>query len=327
MGYSNEILQSAKQVLSDGRNNALKAAEYKRDRLFDAHPRLRQIDRELYEIGTLTAKAILKSERQISMDDLSANSLRLQREQEDILIRLGLSSDVLEPRYYCAKCHDTGYVELSNRTVVCDCLKQLMSDIACQQLSANLPLESSTFDSFQLGYYSEQPNADGKSPFSRMSKIYDYCLRYADQFSLTSRSILMRGATGLGKTHLSLAIANEVIKNGMSVLYVSAPDILSKLEREHFSYQYHEQEDTFRELMKCDLLILDDLGTEFSTPFTVSAVYNVFNSRILSGKPMIISTNLTMTELLTTYSQRFVSRIIGSCDILEFIGDDIRAKI
>lgn len=328
MPYSNELLVKAKEKLAERRLSALRAADYKREQLYLQEPRLREIDRELSQIGIDTAKTVLKgSDPALSMEELAARSLRLQNEYDEILGRIGLQPSVTEPVFACEKCSDTGYIEQDNCTVVCDCLKKLMSDLACERLNAASPLQLCTFDSFRLDYYSDQPDASGAVPFNRMSKIFNYCRDYADNFSLSSRSIVMRGATGLGKTHLSLAIANEVIRKGMSVVYVSAPDILSKLEREHFSYRYRDEEDTFDSLLKCDLLIIDDLGTEFVTPFTVSAVYNLFNSRILSGKPMIMNTNLTVNELLSTYSQRFVSRMMGSCDKLEFIGEDIRPSL
>ena len=328
MPYSNDILIRAKELLAERRLNAVRAADYKREQLYTQEPRLREIDRELSQIGIDTAKTILKSDdSSVNMQELADRSLKLQNEYNEILEKLGFRSNDLEPAYHCDQCSDTGYIEENNRTIVCECLKKLMSDIACEQLNSDSPLKLCTFDSFKLDYYSDQPDQSGSIPLNRMSKIFNYCVDYADHFSLNSRSIVMRGATGLGKTHLSLAIANEVIRKGMSVVYVSAPDILSRLEREHFSYQYREEEGTFNSLLKCDLLIIDDLGTEFISQFSVSAVYNIFNSRILSGKPMIINTNLSVNELLTTYSQRFVSRMMGSCDKLDFIGEDIRPRL
>ena len=328
MPYSNDILIQAKDRLTERRLSAQRAADYRREQLYLQEPRLQEIDRELSRIGIDTAKTILKNSDSIAdMQQLADRSLALQKEYNEILGRLGFDPEDLEPVYVCKKCSDTGYIELDNRTVVCDCLKKLMSDIACEQLNANSPLQLCTFESFSLDYYSDQPDQNGSIPLNRMSNILNYCRNYADTFSLSSRSIIMRGATGLGKTHLSLAIANEVIRKGMSVVYVSAPDILSRLEREHFSYQYKEEESIFNSLIKCDLLIIDDLGTEFISQFSVAAVYNLFNSRILAGKPIIMNTNLTLNELLSTYSQRFVSRMMGSCDKLDFIGDDIRPRL
>ena len=328
MSYSNETFRKAAERLAERKAAAERAAALRRDQLYAANPRLSQIDRELSEIGAAAAISVVqKGDAVLSMEELGRRSVALQEEYAAILSDLGLSDDALEPHYQCAKCGDTGYIEEDNRTRVCECLHKAMSDIECESLNDASPLELCTFNSFRLDFYSDRPDASGAAPLNRMSNILNYCRRYADTFSLSSRSILMRGATGLGKTHLSLAIANEVIRKGMSVVYVSAPDILSRLEREHFTYQYAKEDDTFSALLKCDLLILDDLGTEFVSQFSVAAVYNLFNSRILAGKPIIMSTNLTMNELLTTYSQRFVSRVMGSCDKLDFIGEDIRPRL
>lgn len=328
MPYSNELLTQAKDRLAERRRSAVMTAEYKREQLCRRAPRLAEIDRELGVIGASAARSVLKSgDASATMDQLAQQSLALQEEYNAILRSMDVDPASLEPQFSCEHCHDTGYIELDNKTIICDCLKKLMSDIACERLNADSPLSLCTFESFRLDYYSNAPDSNGTSPLSRMTKIYHYCLRYADTFSSSSRGILMRGATGLGKTHLSLAIANEVMRKGMSVVYVSAPDILSKLEREHFSYRYDAEEDTFRSLTKCDLLIVDDLGTEFTSQYSIATVYNLFNTRILTGKPMIMNTNLTLNELLELYSQRFVSRVLGACDRLDFIGEDIRPRL
>ena len=327
MPYSNDIYLEAKERIAERRMNALRNADYTREQLYHEFPRVREIDTELRSIGASVAKCVLKSNDPDDIRRLSERSLSLQEERKAILTEAGLSVSVLEPHYFCEKCGDTGMIELENRTVVCDCMNSLMAQIAGEKLNADLPLKDCTFERFRLDYYSDKPDQDGRVPLNRMSKILNYCRDYADNFSTKSTSLLMRGATGLGKTHLSLSIANEVIKKGVSVIYTSAPQILSKLEREHFNYRYNEQEDTFNSLLKCDLLILDDLGTEFVSDFTRSCVYNLFNSRILANKPMIISTNLQLEELITTYSQRFVSRLIGACDRLDFIGEDIRTAM
>lgn len=329
MPYSQEIYHIAKERLSERRQQAQRMADFNREQLYHKIPRLSEINSELLSIGAAIAKAVVtsKSGENEKLRELSEKSLRLQNEQDKLLQTHHIQKEVMEPRYYCTKCSDTGYIEQDNRTVVCECLQKMMADVASEQLSADLPLSECTFDNFNTEYYSKEPDALGKIPYNRMTNIYQYCVKYADTFTTHSKSILMKGGTGLGKTHLSLAIANEVIKKGVSVIYASAPQILSKLEREHFSYRYNEQEDTFNSLLKCDLLILDDLGTEFVSDFTRSCVYNLFNSRILSNKPMIISTNLQLEELITTYSQRFVSRLIGACDRLDFIGEDIRTAM
>ena len=327
MAYSQEVFYLAKERLAERRQRALDTADLTREQLYREIPRLREINSELLSIGASTAKAMLRaSDDRDSIKRLSERSLALQEEQEKLLALHHIGKEALEPRFHCAVCDDTGYVERDNRTEICDCLIKLMADITAERLNEDLPLDDCTFESFDPEYYSKSPDANGNIPYNRMTKIYHYCIDYAENFSLSSKSIFMKGATGLGKTHLSLAIANVVIGKGMSVIYTSAPRILSKLEKEHFSYRYDEQEDTYNSLLKCDLLILDDLGTEFVTDFTRSCIYNLFNSRIMEGKPIIISSNLSLSELVNMYAQRFVSRLIGSCDRLDFIGEDIRPR-
>ena len=328
MPYSQEVYRIAKERLAERRQQALRKADYNRSQLFSEIPRLREINSELLSIGAAIAKCVVKGgdEGQQDLKKLGERSLSLQEEQNQILADHRISADTMEPRYHCAACDDTGYIEQDNRTVVCGCMSKLLTDIACEQLSADLPLKDCTFENFRLDYYSDLPDENGKNPYKRMTNIYRYCVDYAEGFNEHSKSLLMRGATGLGKTHLSLAIANVVIRKGMSVIYTSAPQILTTLEREHFSSRGTSQEDTFDSLLQCDLLILDDLGTEFTTDFTRSCIYHLFNSRILAGKPTIISTNLLIDELVSGYSQRFVSRLMGSCDKLDFIGEDNRMR-
>jgi DNA replication protein DnaC len=132
----------------------------------------------------------------------------------------------------------------------------------------------------------------------------------------------MRGKTGLGKTHLSLAIAARIIEKGFGVVYGSAQNLLRSVEMERFSKD--SGTDALNSLLECDLLIVDDLGAEFQTSFTASAVYNIVNTRMLTGRPTIISTNMTTDELKSAYSDKVVSRLIGSYDVLRFFGNDIR---
>ena len=151
-----------------------------------------------------------------------------------------------------------------------------------------------------------------------------FCKKYADEFSGDSHSLLFQGGPGLGKTHLSLSIAQAVIDKGYGVIYVSAPNILSRLESERFGNNAERKGETEQFLNECDLLILDDLGTEFQTKYTSSAVYNIINTRLITNRPTIISTNLSGKEIQELYGARMMSRIIGMLDRVEFIGNDIR---
>jgi DNA replication protein DnaC len=172
-----------------------------------------------------------------------------------------------------------------------------------------------------LNYYSKSKK-DGISPYEKMKSVYNKCVKYAQTFDLDSLSLYFYGRTGLGKTHLSLAIANEAIKKGYTVVYGSVINFLNKIEKEKFGRA--EDLDTENMLIDVDLLILDDLGAEFTTALSTSVLYNIINSRICKGVPTIISSNLDFHELKERYPESVASRIIGTYTGVNFVGDDVR---
>jgi DNA replication protein DnaC len=186
------------------------------------------------------------------------------------------------------------------------------------------PLDSCTFDSFDTNYYPETAEDNGISPRAKADKIAEACHRYAQRVSLREpANLMLMGQTGLGKTHLSLAIANVAIGRGLSVEYGTAYNILSDLQNENFgrtgNLQYTEER-----VLHTDLLILDDLGTEYTSAYTVACLYNIINTRILCSRPTVISTNLGFDELAQKYDQRITSRIAGAYSRLVLVGNDIR---
>ncbi len=324
MGYSKSVYKKAADRLFEQRQLAQKQAEARREEIYSRLPRVRELEQQIALCGSEAVRTVLRGgDAAAEMAKLRDKNLALQAELRELLVSNGYDQDVLEPRYLCKKCDDTGYVEAHGRTVVCTCLKRLLTTVACEELNRTAPLKLCTFESFDTDSYSQTPDPDtGMVPRRHMEKILKYCQSYAQNFTPQSNSILMKGATGLGKTHLSLAIANEVIRRGYSVIYASAPEIFMKMEKEHFSREAADT--TFDSLLDCDLLIIDDLGTEFKTAFTTAQVYNLFNSRVLQGKPLIINTNLTMAQLEREYSNRFVSRVNGAAQKLDFLGEDQR---
>ncbi len=326
MTYSREIFDMAYRIIDERRSDANSTAQRHTEEVYREIPEIEEISRKLASCSIGAARAVLKGANAKSeLERLAEISSDLQKRQAQLLSLAGYPADYMDPVYTCTHCNDTAYVEKDGKTVYCDCFLKLLIECSCNEINKLSPLSLSTFDTFSLDYYPYDSNADGVSPYSRMSKILNYCKNYARNFTGEGKSILMRGATGLGKTHLSLAIANEVLSRGYYAVYVSAPSLLSKLENSHFNYNSTEEEHLLQTLNDCDLLIIDDLGTEFLTPFSKSTIYNIFNNRLLRRKPMIINTNLTVRELQDVYSQRFVSRIIGECDRLDFMGKDIRA--
>ncbi len=327
MGYSSSVYKNAADRLAQRRLTAEKQADERRKEIYEKYPRARELEQEIASCGTAAVRAVLRGGDVVAeMTVLKERNLALQAELRALLTANGYAENALEPHYTCAKCGDTGYYELGDRTVMCTCLKQQLVACACEEFNRIVPLTLSTFESFSVDKYSKVKDpATGIVPYYHMDKIFKFCKAYANSFTPHSQSILMKGATGLGKTHLSLAIANEVIRRGYGVMYVSAPELVIKLERERFSRD-REGGDILETLTACDLLIIDDLGTENHSSYTDSQVYTLFNARMLNHRPVIISTNLSMAELERDYSGRFVSRINGAAQKLDFLGSDLRIK-
>lgn len=317
MGYGNKVYQKALNELNKRRLMAEDKADGKKRDFFARCPRAEEITRKKTTAAARIARAVLQGEQaRPLLEKLRDENLQLKAEYDSLLRESGLTDTDVTPQYRCKKCNDTGFVDGR----MCTCLNQLQKSLAYESLNLQVPLESSTFDRFSIQFYS----GDART---QMERIYSYCRRYAENFTTGSSNLMFRGATGLGKTHLSLAIAGVAIDNGYGVIYSSTQNLAVALEKERFDKVGGDRpEDTNSQLISCDLLILDDLGTEFSSSYTAAALYNIINTRLLAQKPTIISTNLSFKELETRYSERFASRIFGSYNILEFIGADIRIE-
>ncbi len=320
MGYDREIYDSAMAVLSDRRSAANRAARQHREEVRQRCPRALEIEHEISGAGLRAARLIMAGkDAQQQIAALAEENLRQQREFAEVMREAGFAEDYMEPHFACQACRDEGYIDGR----MCECLKLLLRETAQQKLNRLTPLSLSSFERFDLSYYSSEPDEKtGLSPRRKMEDIFRFCTGYAQRFSLHSPSILMTGATGLGKTHLSLAIAREVIEKGYGVVYGSAQNFMLQIERERFGRS--ESSESERQLQECDLLILDDLGVEFLTQFVSAAVYNLINTRLMAERPTIISTNLSISELESRYSERVVSRIIANYRVLPFIGRDVR---
>ena len=311
--------ERAKQVLDRRRETAEREAEQKAEELELLSPELRALNRKLSAAGLKAVQLAIAGD-QAAMDRLRDENLADQERRREILESLGSSEEALEVHYTCPVCNDTGVV--GNH--YCDCFKRLVKSLQTENLNAVSPAGDSTFDNFNLAYYQGVTDPEtGVDAYSRMGQIVSYCEAYAEDFGLSSPSLILYGNTGLGKTHLSLAIANKAIEKGFNVLYGSAHNLLSEIEKEHFG-RLKTDASPEDNVLNADLLILDDLGAEFSTSFTVSMVYNIINTRILKGLPTIISTNLWYDEISDKYGNRVYSRIIGNYTPLEFAGRDVR---
>ncbi len=322
MGYSKEIYAEAVAEMEKRKLLSEQELDQRRMILYAKSPRADRIERELVKISVAAGKAVLSgSDIKTQLEQLKQKSLALQNELDGILKSFDYPLNYLEPWYQCEKCRDTGYIDGK----MCSCMKNLLRQTAYEQLNRISPLSLCSFESFSPDYYSQDTIAmAGRSTYDYMKAVLKYCKDYAKSFSEDSESLLFQGGTGLGKTHLSLSIAQSVIDKGYGVIYVSAPNILSRLETMQFGGRSFEKVNEEQLLNDCDLLIIDDLGTEFTTKFTVSTIYNIINTRLNSAKPTIISTNLQLKEMQTIYGTRMVSRIVGMLRKVDFYGSDIR---
>ena len=253
---------------------------------------------------------------QSAVAKIKEENLALQQERSWILQAAELEETDLETQPVCADCGGHGYV--GER--MCDCLRELCRQEQRKELSSLLAGRES-FEGFRLHYYPEDPDPDfGISPRAMMQRVYERCLRYAREFGKNGGGLLMTGAPGLGKTFLSACIARAVSENGFSVVYDTAGKLFADFEEAKFG----EDLDQTKKYLSCDLLIIDDLGTEMVTQFTQSALYTVLNTRLMEGRSTIVSTNLTKTQIESRYLPAIASRLLGTFETLLFLGDDIR---
>lgn len=326
MAYSKEIYEKALTEIKKRRADAEKAAEKRSEELYEKCPDLKYIDGKLASTGSVLVKAFGASPEESAkiLKKLRKDNAELNKEKRAILSAMGLPEDYLQIHYTCKKCEDTGFFEerdekkgVSHGTKLCSCHIELLKKLASEEMSMQTPLELSSFDDFDLSFYKND-----KETLEQMKYIFETCVSYSRNFDLESPSLLFYGRTGLGKTHLSLSIANEIIQKGFNVIYGSVNNFFAKIEYEKFS----KGNDTYTLDLLCDadLLILDDLGMEFATTFTNSVLYTVINTRICKNLPTVISTNLSPDELSGKYHESIVSRIVGTFETLEFLGKDVR---
>lgn len=324
MLYSNELFQKAKEEI-DARRQKAEEQNAERMRSFEAlEPRYRTLKLTMIDSvrEALTSVSMDRGSAEKKLIEQRDRNLQAQQEIKALLRAHDLPDDYLETRYTCPVCGDTGCVGIE----LCACFSEVLQRLAFEEANRNSPLKFSSFDDFRLDYYSDRTDpAYGCSPKERMAEILEFCKQYVADFDLHSESLYMCGETGLGKTHLSLAIAGEVIKKGYHVLYNSAQNIFNELQKEYFGKG--DGRGQFESLvLACDLLIMDDLGAEFSTQFTTAALYNIINTRINQRLPTIINTNLSNRQLEERYDRRISSRLIGEFAALRFFGGDVRQQ-
>jgi len=319
MSLDGKILAAARNRLAA--NKRLAEEEKKRitERVYRVLPRVQEIDRQLALSVIEAAAAALDggADPEKAVRSISLKNLSLQAERAELMVQAGYAPELLDYKPLCTRCGDTGFVNAKP----CSCLLELYSQEQKKELSALLRLGKESFDSFSLDWYGEP----GDPAREHMEIVYEICLEYARKFGDKSDNLFLNGGPGLGKTFLSACIAREVSQKGFSVVYDTAVNIFSLFEAYKFSREPGESvQSSMERYMLCDLLILDDLGTEMTTTFTQSALYDLINTRLCRGNKTIISSNLSAAELTKRYLPQTVSRILGEYENLRKIGKDIR---
>lgn len=322
MGYTKSAYTEAREILSKRAQYAKDLAAKHLTEIYTKIPEIKKIDNELagtvVEIQIAIAKGKEGIEERIA--HIQANNLALQEKRQAILKENGYPENYTKVNYECPICEDTGFTLKGE----CQCLKRELSRITIKNSGLGHLVEKQSFENFDLKYYTASPKE-----FEMMKHNLEYLKVYAAAFNVeSSPNLLFVGATGLGKTHLSTAIAKEIISLGNNVVYETAQNILSDFEDEKFRKDYISEEKGAhtKKYFECDLLIIDDLGTELTNSFTLSVLYNLINTRVNSKKPMIISTNLMSKDIAQRYDQRITSRLLGEFEPVLFYGTDIRMQ-
>ncbi len=320
MAYSAEVIRRARAQLAQRKADHESQYNHNLYEAYEKLPRLKQIDFQLRQSMTLAAQsAFVKGEDAVAaMEQVKQANLALQAERQ-ALIAQNFAPGFLVEGAVCDHCGGNGYVG----STMCDCLKQLCRQEQMKELK-NLTCGQERFEDFRLDYYpAEVDSTIGVSPRKVMELNLKRARQYADHFDGSGKNLLFIGGTGLGKTFLSACVATAVAEKGYSVTYESAHRLFEKLNKNQFNPDEQSHRDVAR-IYDCDLLIVDDLGTELPGNFVTAALYGLLNDRLLSGKSMIVSTNLNADEIVRRYSPQIASRLQGSFQNLIFVGKDIR---
>ena len=316
MAYSRENYRLVREAFEKKRDDAESAAQQRAQKVYDLHPDIFAIDVQLSRTGLDVMECITtEKDVPVGIERLRKKNEELQAARRELLIRYGYGEDYLKTKYECDICDDTGFDGLK----MCKCMRHALTMAGIESSGIGALYKTQRFENFDMSFYNTSPDVS-----RRMSGILAACINYAENFAdNNNESLLLMGATGLGKTHLTTSMAYVIIDKGYDVVYDSAQNIFSAYEAKRFDKNMSVDTDKF---MTCDLLIMDDLGTEMTNAFTVSCLYNIINTRLVAGKATIINTNLSLADINKKYTDRIGSRIMGEYNIHQFLGSDIRMQ-
>lgn len=326
MPYDGKLLARARRRLAERRADNEAELQRRTEAVYARVPQIRQLDlalrRQMAELAKLTLSH--PADLQERLQALRGENLEKQMRRAELLVENGYPVTYLDEIVSCPLCRDSGMVDGK----ICSCLEKLYNQELTSELATLLQHGDESFDGFDLSLYSETPlEGDSIAPRRAMTNILQLCRQFADAFPDVSSNLLFQGRPGLGKTYLSACIAREIAEKGCSVCYDSAAAAFEAFEQQRFARDPDTAEEAARRvkrMLDCDLMILDDLGTEMVTSLTTSALYTLLNTRLTRKRPIIISTNLTDEQLQQTYTPQIYSRLKGEFLHLKFIGQDIR---
>ena len=333
---NNPLLKQILREYEEKRNKAIQEAEARKKELLKVNPRLAEIEKELASISIQTAKSILLSnekEKAKLLNDLKKQTSALIKEKNAFIKNLSKENNYLNPHFDCKLCKDTGYVQKDNTSQMCSCLKQRIFDIAYNKSNMG-NLEKENFSNFNIRIFSDKPDKEkyksDVSPKQNMLIIKEKVQNFIDNFdNIDEKNLIFMGTTGVGKTFLTNCIANEILKQGKTVLYQTAPVMFDEINDAKFGRD-ESKSNLLENILNVDLLIIDDLGTEKISDSKITELFSIINTRLLNQNhkitKTIISTNLNVDELFKTYTTRIGSRLAGNYRFIRFFGDDLRFK-
>lgn len=299
--------------------------DQRREEVYQKVPQIRQIEDEISSQAVRCARKLLDGDTN-AKEELKQHIEDLREQKEVLLSAFGFPADYMEMHYVCPECQDTGYVDGRK----CRCFKKEEIRLLYSQSNIEEVLLRENFDSFSYEYYDDRvviPEIQ-MTVADYMRQVHAWCKEYVENFEKKGGNLIFTGSTGVGKTFLTNCIAKALIDQYQSVIYLSSNDLFDVFSKNKFHYDTEEEmKDMYQYILDCDLLIIDDLGTELNNTFVSSQLFYCINERLLRKKSTIISTNLSMTMLRDTYSDRISSRIISQYSIIPLYGDDIRTKI
>jgi DNA replication protein DnaC len=316
-GYQTEILK----IYEDLRDSETRSLAMRRKEIEEKLPQVLDLERQIGKLSVEVSMSAFKDikNRTEHLQKLKERITDIRMQKSELLFSHDYPINYLELNYKCENCHDTGFIGVEK----CSCYKHNLVRIYYKNSDLNDLIRDNNFDNFNMEYYSSRKaGSEPESPRKNMEKIFTRCMNLIRTFDSTNENLLFFGNSGTGKTFLSNCIAKELLDKGYLVVYRTAESLIQNLKHIRFDG------DTLLEdlIINCDLLIIDDLGTEQISDFSKTELFNLLNKKILKNKKMIVSTNCTLEEILQIYSERISSRLLGNFGLYKFFGDDIRIK-